>query len=422
LATTALSDWLARLEQRSPESRIELGLERVDRVRKRLKIDPRPAMVATIAGTNGKGSVVAYLEQMALAAGHRTFAYSSPHLIDFSERMRINGQPASSAAIVRALDAVERAREDEFLTYFEQITLAAFVLASQEAVDLWVLEVGLGGRLDAVNCIDPDVAVITSIGLDHTEWLGSTRLAIGREKAGIARSGRPLVVGETRLPDGLLGSLENTGAELFLAGRDFRWCQHGNQADWRWESWHLELPEPGMSGRWQKANAAVAVMAARLLNDRLEMPEEAIRVGIVAARVPGRLQVMGSRPTVLVDVAHNPAAARALAAELGSTGEKPSVAVFSALDGKDVAGIGRALKHCFSHWLVAPLSGSRGRSADDLAASLRHAAVTGRVDTLESVADALGQALELAGCDGRVVVFGSFRTVAEAWPLLQTLR
>lgn len=376
--------------------------------------------MVTVGGTNGKGSVVAYLEAMMIEAGLRSFAYTSPHLIDFSERFRIDGRPADDAAIVEALDAVEEARGDVFLSYFEHVTLTGFVLAARKAVDVWVLEVGLGGRLDAVNVLDPDVAVITSIALDHTDWLGPTRLHIGREKAGIARPGRPLILGERRPPKGLDDVLEATGATLWRAGHEYSWRRHGAGFRLYWKDQRMDLPIPAMAGRWQLGNAATACLAAMLLRDRLAIPDAAIEAGVRIARVSGRLQRLGASPEVLVDVAHNPAAARALASELGVSGPRPTIAVFSALAGKDAVGIGRALSGCFDRWLVPPLEGDRVRDARALAADLERAPVAGRVDTVESMAEAVEQAIELAGPKGRVVVFGSFRTVAEAWPLLQS--
>jgi len=414
-----LAEWLRRLEQRAPESRIELGLDRVRRVHRRLA-PKRPQAVITVGGTNGKGSVVAFLEAMGRAAGLSTFAYTSPHLIDFSERFRINGQRASQAAIVEAMDAVEEARDGTDLTYFEHATLAGFVLAASSELDLWLLEVGLGGRLDAVNVVDPDVAVITSIGLDHTEWLGPTRLDIAREKAGIARSGRPLIVAEARPPRGLDRILEASGAELWRRGREYRSIRRGDGFVLRWRDQRLALPLPALRGQWQQSNAAAAALAASLLGPGLPIDSAAVAEGLHAARVEGRMQVVADAPEVLLDVAHNPAAARALAGELARAPVAPTIAVFAALCDKDILGIGRALKGSFDHWLLAPIDSERALSASEMATQLREAAVTGAVDTLNSLPEAIDQARSLAGAQGRVVVFGSFRTVAEAWPLFES--
>jgi dihydrofolate synthase/folylpolyglutamate synthase len=420
MATEALAEWLERLEQRAPESRVELGLDRVRRVLDRLLPPLRPPVVATVGGTNGKGSVVAFLESMALSAGYRTFAYTSPHLIEFSERFRVDGRLAPAASIVAALEAVEAARGEEFLTYFEHTTLAGFVLADRSAVDLWILEVGLGGRLDAVNVLAPDVAVLTSIGLDHTEWLGPTRLHVAREKAGIARAGRPLVIGERRLPRGFDAVLEQSGASVWRIGKEFRSRRYGQGFTLSWRDRRLSLPMPSMRGAWQQSNAATAAMAAIVLCEKLPIPDAAIAEGLRSARVVGRLQRVARAPEVILDVAHNPAAARALAGFLEDHPRRPCVAVFSALQDKDVAGIGRALETSFDHWLVPPLAAERAMPPADIVARLIHAGVTRPVNAVESLALAVQRARTLAGPEGRVVVFGSFRTVAAAWPLFDS--
>lgn len=415
-----LADWLARLEARAPESRIDLGLDRVSKVLDRLGVALNSRPVITVAGTNGKGSVVAFLEQSALAAGYRTFAYSSPHLFKFGERMRCDGRPAPDEAIVASLEQVESARRDISLTYFEHVTLAALQLAAQSPCEALFLEIGLGGRLDAVNAIDPNVAVISSIGLDHAEWLGRTRLAVGREKAGIARAGKPLIVGEKKLPRGLCDVLDHSDAELILAGRDFNW--RANQAGFvlYTPANRKQFPAPALAGTWQHGNAACAVMAIEALGPRLTIDHDALCRGISQAHLPGRFQRVCSSPEVIVDVAHNPAAARCLAAGLGKA-KGPSTAVFSALNDKDIAGIAKPLDGCFDRWIVASVPGPRALTGKELASGLARAAVTGGVETVESVPDALRRALDRSGRHGRVVVFGSFHTVAAAWPVLKTL-
>lgn len=415
-----LTDWLARLETRSPESRVDLGLARVSEVLERLgpALGNRP--VITVAGTNGKGSVVAFLEQMALTAGYRTFAYTSPHLFSFGERMRLDGRPAPDESIAAALDQVELARQDVPLTYFEHITLAALQLAADSPCQVLFLEVGLGGRLDAVNALDPDVSVISSIALDHAAWLGRTRLAIGREKAGIARAGKPLIIGEKKLPRGLSEMLDQSRAEVVLAGRDFNWRASRDGFVLHAGSSRRKFPAPGLRGRWQHANAACAVMAIEALGSRLGIDHEALCQGISGARLPGRFQHVCHLPEIIVDVAHNPAAARCLAAGLGRP-DGPSSAVFSVLNDKDIVGIARVLDGCFDYWITASLSGPRSISGKEIADELARAAVTGGVETVESVPDALRRALDRSGRLGRVVVFGSFHTVAAAWPVLQTL-
>jgi len=415
-----LEAWLRRLEQRAPESRIELGLDRVRAVLSRLPLALPSCPVITVGGTNGKGSVVAMVEAMCRAAGLRTLAYSSPHLLDFSERIRIDGEPAAASRIASAIGTVEHARGQIPLTYFEHVTLAALAMTMASPPDVLVLEVGLGGRLDAVNVIDADVAVITSIGLDHTEWLGPTRLSIGREKAGIARSGRSLIVGERRLPAGLEPVLRATGARLALAGRDFRWRPAaGGRLRIERNGRVLNLPRPALEGPWQLGNAACAVMVLLALEDRLAVTSSHMAAGLQRVRLPGRLQRVLDQPALWLDVAHNGASARALARALGRfPASSSSTAVFSALADKDIGAIGRALDRSFSRWLVAPLAGDRARPATELAASLNDIPVAGAVETVESVPDALNLALQDSGPDDRIVVFGSFRTVAAAATLL----
>lgn len=419
----SLSDWLQRLEQRSPEARIELGLERVRKVYSALSLDLGVFPVISVAGTNGKGSVIAMLEAMCRAAGWRTLAYSSPHLIDFCERIRLDGQPAAPQRIAEALEQVEQARAAIPLTYFEHITLAALQLAAQERPDVLLLEVGLGGRLDAVNVVDADVAVITSIGLDHTDWLGKTRLSIGGEKAGIARPGRPLIVGERRLPPGMEPMLKATGAHLILADRDFRWRAAGSRLQIKQGDRTRTLARPGMSGPFQLGNAACAVLALTALDDRLPVSDEHLSMGLAEAFVPGRLQQVASAPELWLDVAHNAAGARALARALGpAVPDQRSTAVFSALADKNVSAIARALNPCFDRWLVADLDADRACPAAELARQLAALPVAGAVETVESVAVALSQALESSARCDRIVVFGSFRTVAAAAEMLQQRR
>lgn len=415
MADAALAAWLGRLESRSPEARVELGLERVVEVLDRLELDLCNAVVVSVAGTNGKGSTVAFLESIYRNAGYSTFAYTSPHLYDFRERMRVNGLLAPADRVVAALERVEACRQATPLTYFEHVTLAAFCLAAESRVEVLVLEVGLGGRLDAVNAIDADVAVLTSIGLDHTEWLGPTRLAIGREKTGVARAGRPFVVGEKRLPRGLLPHIEDTGARLLLAGRDFDWWRRAGglslstpKRKWRW-------PAAPPGGRWQSANAACAVMVCEQLADRLPVADEIVSRALQTTRLPARFQRVATKPDIFLDVAHNPAAARALAAELVPI-KGTTRAVFSAMSDKDIEGIVRPLVEMVDEWWVAAIDSTRACPVDRLEAVVERLAVRGRVEAVESVAEASRQAVASSKREDRVVVFGSFRTVAEAWP------
>lgn len=416
----SLKSWLARLEQRAPQARIKLGLDRVQAVFARFPTPLPPVPVITVGGTNGKGSVVAMLESICRAAGYRTLAYSSPHLLDFGERIRVNAQPATQAELLAALDAIERLRGEIALSYFEHVTLAALYMAAQAAPDVLLLEVGLGGRLDAVNVVDADLAMITSIGLDHVEWLGRTRLQIAREKAGIARPGRPLVVGERRPPPGFAQVLQDTGAEVWLAGRDFGWRRYGQRLRVKAGQRRWDMPLPALAGPWQAGNAACALIALDRLEQRLPVSEAAMATGLAQVRLPGRLQKLRSQPDVWLDVAHNAAAARALASALGPPRGR-SIAVFSALSDKDAGAIARALDGCFDRWLLGGLDDPRGQSGAALAERLQGIPLAGTVEALESVADALDLALAEAGPEDRIVVFGSFHTVAIAWARLEEL-
>lgn len=419
----SLHGMLRRLEQRAPQSRIDLGLDRVRQVLGRLRLDFGDTRIASIAGTNGKGSTVAFLEAIAARAGLSALAFTSPHLLRFGERFRYLGEPLPDDEIASALHAVERARGDTALTWFEHITLAGFELAARRRPDWLIAEVGMGGRLDAVNVLDADVAVITSIGIDHQRFLGRTRAAIAREKCGIARAGRPAIVAEKKRPEGLLETLDAVGARVSLASRDF---------DWRWRSEKLNIRvgnreiagfSPGLAGRHQGGNAAAAAAAGLALAPSLTDRE--IAEGLAAARLAGRFQRVAASPDVIVDVAHNPAAARVLAAQLKRLpGEK--IAIFAALEDKDIAGILRPLAGAFRRWFAATLDVPRGHRATDLV-DLMCELPGDRPEALESVSDALAAArrsfeTERTSADSTahtIIVFGSFYTVAAA---LQALK
>lgn len=406
---------MADIERRTPEARIELGLDRVRDVLDRLAPDLAGRRIVTVAGTNGKGSVVAFLDAGLRAAGRRTLAYTSPHLVDFRERFRIDGELAEPGALLAALDAVEAARGATHLTYFEHLTLAALQLAVDLDVDDLVLEVGLGGRLDAVNVVEPTLALITSIGLDHRDWLGATRAKIAREKCGIARPGRPVIVAEPKPPAGMIEGLRVLGAEVLCWGAAFdaRWTGQGLSV--RLGDRRLRGLRPGIEGRHQRYNAAAAALAL----DRLGLGEDAIRRGIADARAAGRFQRIADRPAVYIDVAHNPAAARALRATLaGRPGRK--IAVFAALADKDVAGIARALGPAIDRWFLASLEGPRAVPATAQLQQLRHAGVSAPLDAVESVSAALERARAECRGDDEVIVFGSFLTAAAASEAIRT--
>lgn len=414
-----LAGWLAYLETLHPRA-IAMGLDRVRSVLARLDavVD---CPVVTVTGTNGKGSTSAMIEAAMRAAGWRTGLYASPHLMRYNERVRIAGQEATDEALVAAFDAVEEARTSGEspvpLTYFEFGTLAALRLFAKSSPDVLILEVGLGGRLDAVNAIDADVAVVTSVDLDHQDYLGDTREAIGREKAGIFRAGRVAICGDPDPPRSLLDEAARVGARLYVAGRDFTATAEG--AQWRYRgpgSERFGLPHPALRGAYQIGNAACAVAAIDALRDRLPVSAGALRDGLVGVELPGRFQVLPGRPTRVLDVAHNPHAARALAACLASMGYHAQThAVLGMLADKDVDGVVAAMKGQVDRWTVAPLPGPRGASAETLFASLARAGVPpAAVRTAPDVASAWRSAVDAAGEADRIVAFGSFLTVAAA--------
>ena len=415
-----LAEWLGYIERQHPKS-IALGLDRVREVATRMQLTRPARRVITVAGTNGKGSTVAFIESIARAAGWKVGAYTSPHLLAYNERVRIDGVDASDEALVAAFDAVEAVRGDTALTYFEYGTLAALWLFQRGNLDLAVLEVGLGGRLDAVNLVDADVAVLTTVDLDHQDWLGNDRETIGREKAGIARAGRPLVLGEDDPPSSVLGHAYAIGAAAIRAGCDFFFAPM-EEGRWQWREIGaaFELPSPRLAAPSQLRNAATAIAALRALPD--VVPAHAYALGVAEAELPGRLQRFSRNSVeVVVDVAHNPQAARELHAWLQKAPLSGRTrAVFAALGDKDIAGIVSALAGDIDDWFLAGLEdvGARGLSVDAFAQRLRGSAADGG-EKFANVATALTAALDGARAGNRVLVFGSFHTVAAALLLLQ---
>ncbi|MEQ7418592.1 bifunctional tetrahydrofolate synthase/dihydrofolate synthase [Xanthomonas campestris pv. campestris] len=414
-----LSDWLAYIEQQHP-SVIAMGLERVREVAARLQIAAPAAHVIVVGGTNGKGSTVAFIEAIGRAAGWKVGTYTSPHLLRYNERVRIHGVEASEAQLVAAFVAVEAARGDTALTYFEFGTLAALWLLQQSALELAVLEIGLGGRLDSVNIIDADVAVITTVDIDHTDWLGEDREAIGAEKAGIIRGWKPVVLGEIDPPSSVLRRAYQLGANAIRAGSDY-FHEPIDAQHWRWRdvAQTLELPMPALQAPVQLANAAAAIAALQALP--VEVPATAWAQGVAAAQLPGRLQrVARDGVELMLDVGHNPQAARALAQALGTaTPAGTTVALYAALADKDVRGVVEALTGCVDQWALAGLEGARGQSAEALRARLQGTAAA-QAACHGDVAGALHAVLAEAQPGDRVLVFGSFHTVADALQALHS--
>jgi dihydrofolate synthase/folylpolyglutamate synthase len=420
-----LPGWLAWLESLHPkgEGGIELGLARARRVCAML--DQRPfCPVLTIAGTNGKGSTAAYLESILVRAGYRTGCYTSPHLLRYNERVRLSGQPVDDDALCVAFARVEAARRragNVSLTYFEFGTLAAWEVFAAANCEALVLEVGLGGRLDAVNLYDPDVALVTTVDLDHQDWLGMDRESIGFEKAGIFRARRLALCGDADPPRSLTEHADAIGAPLRIMGRDFGFRKDGeNRTQWRY--WQREtegavkcrdLAHPGLRGGAQLKNAALALAALDAIREHLPVTMQAIREGLTHTALPGRFQVLSGRPAIVLDVGHNPQAVRTLAENLSSMGfYEKTHAVLGMLADKDAAGSVAALRGKITRWFLATLGGPRGLSADALAGQVAVADPGAPFECHADPAAAFAAATEVAGENDRILVFGSFYTVS----------
>jgi len=426
--TRTLSDWLEYIERIHPRS-IDMGLDRIRVVAKALKLGKPGRVVITVGGTNGKGSTVAFIESIARAAGWKVGAYTSPHLLAYNERVRIEGADASDDALIEAFEVIEAARGDTQLTYFEYGTLAALWLFERAKLDLAILEVGLGGRLDATNIVDADIAVITTVDLDHQDYLGDDREQIGAEKVGIARAWKPLVLGDDDPPSSVLGHAYRIGAPTWRIANDFFFKPlpssidaDGNALPARWQ-WReigkrMELPAPQLAAPVQLRNAAVAVAALRSLKKRPKpLPPNAYAEGIANARIGGRLQRFERDGVeIVVDVGHNPQAARALADWLRAAPAAGRViAVYAALSDKDAAGVIDAMAPVVGQWHLAGLAdaGPRGGDVDALAARLSGTAAADGARHA-TVAQALDAARAQARPGDRVLVFGSFHTAADA--------
>lgn len=415
-ASAGLDDWLAYLEALHPRgvAGIELGLERVAEVKARLRqVETCPVILVT--GTNGKGSVCAMLERILLSAGYRVGLYTSPHLLRYNERVRVAGAAVDDASLIAGFERVAAVRGDVALTYFEFGTLAAWEVFAAARLDVVILEVGLGGRLDATNIYAPACTIVSTVAIDHREFLGTDREAIGFEKAGIFRSGIPAICGDPQPPNSLLAHAAAIGAPVQVMGRDFGYLKQEQQ----WLYWAPQgrkggLAYPGLRGDNQLGNAACALAALDALHEVLPIAMKDIRQGLLEVELAGRFQVLPGRPAIVLDVAHNPQAARVLAANLGNMAFHPQTwAVFGMMADKDIDGVIDALRERVTHWLPCTLDGRRAASADFLASRLRAQGLV-VVDEFAAPQNALAAARERTGEDARILAFGSFLVVAAA--------
>ena len=414
-----LDDWLAHCERLHPKT-IDMTLDRVILLRDKLGLSFEPPVIM-VAGTNGKGSTCSMLESIALQAGYRVGLYIKPHLVHFEERCRVGGASVDAASLLPHFEAIEAARGEMTLSYFEFTSLAIMLRLAAEPLDLVILEVGLGGRLDAVNAIDADCAVITSIDLDHTEYLGPDRESIGREKAHIMRAGRPVVVSDPLPPASIAAYAAEIGADLRQLGRDFTYS--GDRQQWQWSGRARRfsgLAYPALRGVNQLLNAAGALAAFEAIYDRLPISAQAVRTGLALVELPGRFQVVPGQPALVLDVAHNPHAVAALAQNLDQMGFFPRTrAVFGAMADKDLAAIFQKMAPLVDSWHFCDLPIQRAATAADLAAKFAELRASGAINPPADVvfaqhADpltALAAAAAQADPADRILVFGSFYTV-----------
>ncbi|WP_085316445.1 bifunctional tetrahydrofolate synthase/dihydrofolate synthase [Derxia lacustris] len=437
----ALADWLGWLEAQRPQQQIELGLDRIRRVKDELGIG-FACPVILVGGTNGKGSTCAFLEAILLQSGYRVGLHTSPHLLRFNERARINGESADDDALVVQFEAVEAARaavaarEGEAaaaLTYFEFTGLAIMRLFQHSGLDAAIFEIGLGGRLDAMNVLDADCSIVTSIDIDHAEWLGDTRDEIGREKAHIFRTGRPAICSDPMPPQSLLDHAREIDADLRLFGRDFNYAGQRGPTDWQQWSWGgramkvAGLAYPALRGANQLLNASGALAALEALRPQLPVNNQAIRNGFALVELPGRFQVLPGKPTIVLDVAHNPHAAAALADNLDHMAFHPyTYAVFGCMRDKDIAGVVARMKGRIDHWHVTSLPLERAATGEEIAAVLRAQGFPEdrehSITVHATPAAAWVAARGAAGEGDRILVFGSFLTVGGVMDLASRSR
>ena len=418
---TRLADWLSWQETLHP-SAIDLTLDRLRRTLGRLGWRSPSCPVITIGGTNGKGSCVALLSRILAEQGYRVGTFTSPHLIRYNERIHLDGRDVSDASLVAAFERIDAARDADTLTFFEFNTLAALLIFETANLDAIVLEVGMGGRLDAVNVVDADVALVTTVALDHCEWLGDNVDTIGKEKAGIFRSGRAAVFGSRAMPASIETEAKRIGSTLLQLGRDFDFDREG--ASWNWRSGNgsqlIGLPPSALFGAAQFDNTSAVLQVLDCLRSKLPVERTAVEAGLNNVRLPGRFQsIVSDAVEWILDVAHNPAAAETLAHQLRSSASRRTIAVCGILGDKDVAGIARALHGAFDHWVVVGLSGTRAIEPSELATRLQ-AQGANVLEVARSVEHGCEIAAHAARPGDRIVVFGSFLTVGPALEWLQS--
>ena len=410
-----LADWLAWQETLHPLP-IDLGLARISRVLAGMGLPSRRPFTFSVAGTNGKGSCVALLDSILRAAGYRVGTYTSPHILRYNERICIDGRPVDDAAIIRTFELIDQVREGVTLSFFEFGTLAALDIFAQEEVDIQILEVGLGGRLDAVNVVDADVALIAMIDIDHREWLGDTRELIGAEKAGILRGEHPAIVADPDVPDSVVRVAQNLGAELHLQGRDFGFER--TDTEWSWWSSHdgrLDgLPVPAIPGEHQFINASAVLQCLHSAASKFPVNREMIERGLLEVRLPGRFQFFPGPVPVLLDVAHNPQAVRNLATHLRRCyPDRRCRAVFSVMRDKDVPTMIDIMSERVHEWYLAPLRMPRAASPEEVKKILHNAGITRVRNGFADASDAIHEASRQALSGDLLVIFGSFFLVSE---------
>lgn len=409
-----LAQWLS-WQETLHLSEIDLGLDRIREVARKLDLLSPSFPIITVAGTNGKGSTVAFFESILKAQGYKTGSYTSPHLIDYNERIKLELTNATDDLIIKAFEKIDKARGDISLTYFEFGTLAAMLIFTQQKVDVAILEVGLGGRLDASNLWDTSLAIITSIGIDHVDWLGDDREIIAVEKSGIMRKGVPIICGDLDPPQSITDEAKQVGAKLYQVNKDFSYKDSDNKT-WVWKGFNntYALPLPALAGEFQLNNAATVIAGLQVINKQLPVETSKLKQGLTEASLTGRLQTIHHRPEWLVDVAHNPHAARQLAKHLQKNPVKgKTIALFSMLKDKDIEQVISILDSQFDEWHIVELKGSRSTKIDDLEKVISKQNPNKTIVIHQGFLEACKSLKSTSNLQDRVVAFGSFLVVSE---------